>query len=145
VLTSPKTLNGSNGFAINGIDARFFSGGSRNSAGDVNGDGFDDALLGAYFMIRSRSGWGELCCSAHQDSVPTSTKHAQRQQWLAINGIGRRHRSGFVVSSVAGDVNGDSFDDIIIGAKRADPNGHDSVGSSQVLYLPIRGFSATST
>ncbi|CCQ57781.1 Flagellar hook-length control protein FliK [Crocosphaera watsonii WH 0005] len=39
-------LNGSNGFVINGIDSYDFSGTAR-SAGDINGDGFDDILIGA--------------------------------------------------------------------------------------------------
>jgi hypothetical protein len=40
-------LNGSNGFAINGIAAVDQSGCSVSSAGDVNGDGFDDLIIGA--------------------------------------------------------------------------------------------------
>jgi hypothetical protein len=40
-------LNGSNGFAINGIAAYDISGSSVSSAGDVNGDGFDDLIIGA--------------------------------------------------------------------------------------------------
>ena len=42
-----STLNGSNGFAINGIAANDVSGYSVSSAGDVNGDGFDDLIIGA--------------------------------------------------------------------------------------------------
>jgi hypothetical protein len=42
-----STLNGSNGFAINGIAAYDYSGWSVSSAGDVNGDGFDDLIIGA--------------------------------------------------------------------------------------------------
>jgi Ca2+-binding RTX toxin-like protein len=42
-----STLNGSNGFAINGIAAGDQSGSSVSSAGDVNGDGFDDLIIGA--------------------------------------------------------------------------------------------------
>src|SRR4028118_1945299 len=40
-------LNGSNGFAINGIATYDQSGSSVSSAGDVNGDGFDDLIIGA--------------------------------------------------------------------------------------------------
>jgi Ca2+-binding RTX toxin-like protein len=43
-----STLNGSNGFAINGIAQLDQSGKSVSSAGDVNGDGFDDLIIGAY-------------------------------------------------------------------------------------------------
>ena len=40
-------LNGTNGFIINGIDAYDNSGTSVSSAGDVNGDGIDDIIIGA--------------------------------------------------------------------------------------------------
>ena len=41
-----SALDGSNGFVINGIDSDDFSGYSVSSAGDVNGDGFDDLIIG---------------------------------------------------------------------------------------------------
>ena len=40
-------LNGSNGFALNGRDPAGSSGYSVASAGDVNGDGFADLIVGA--------------------------------------------------------------------------------------------------
>jgi hypothetical protein len=40
-------LNGSNGFVINGIDRRDRSGVSVSGVGDINGDGFDDLIIGA--------------------------------------------------------------------------------------------------
>jgi hypothetical protein len=40
-------LNGNNGFRLDGIDADDRSGGAVSAAGDVNGDGFDDLILGA--------------------------------------------------------------------------------------------------
>ena len=40
-------LDGSNGFVLNGIDAGDSSGVSVSSAGDVNGDGIDDLIIGA--------------------------------------------------------------------------------------------------
>jgi len=43
-----STLNGSNGFAINGIRQFIDQGQSVSSAGDVNGDGFDDLIIAAY-------------------------------------------------------------------------------------------------
>ena len=41
------TLDGTNGFRLIGIDADDFSGRSVSSAGDVNGDGFADLIVGA--------------------------------------------------------------------------------------------------
>src|SRR5262249_37624631 len=45
----PSTLDGTNGFIIEGINASDLSGSSVSSAGDVNGDGFDDIIIGAHY------------------------------------------------------------------------------------------------
>ena len=42
-----SSLNGTNGFVINGIDASDYSGRSVSSAGDINNDGYDDIIIGA--------------------------------------------------------------------------------------------------
>jgi hypothetical protein len=41
------TLNGTNGFRLEGIDPDDISGSKVAAAGDVNGDGFDDLIIGA--------------------------------------------------------------------------------------------------
>ena len=43
-----ETFTPTNGFTIKGIDEDDYSGSSVSSAGDVNGDGFDDMIIGAY-------------------------------------------------------------------------------------------------
>ena len=43
-----SSLNGTNGFVINGIDEDDYSGDSVSSAGDINNDGYDDIIIGAY-------------------------------------------------------------------------------------------------
>src|SRR4028119_1242759 len=140
-----SALNGSNGFAINGIAAFDFSGASVSSAGDVNGDGFDDLIIGArladpngisfagqsYVVFGSNSGFGA--------SVNLSALNGSNG--FAINGIAARDLSGFSVSS-AGDVNGDGIDDLIIGAIWADPNGISDAGQSYVVFGSNSGFAA---
>lgn len=42
------SLDGTNGFRLDGIDADDESGHSVNTAGDVNGDGFDDVIISAF-------------------------------------------------------------------------------------------------
>ena len=57
-----------------------------------------------------------------------------------INGEAAVDVSGRSVSA-AGDVNGDGFDDVIIGAPYADPNGSNS-GASYVVFGKAGGFRA---
>ncbi|MBD2534364.1 FG-GAP repeat protein [Nostoc flagelliforme FACHB-838] len=47
LVTFPSNLNGTNGFTINGFAADDKLGYSVSSAGDVNGDRFDDLIIGA--------------------------------------------------------------------------------------------------
>ncbi|MGK7956697.1 MAG: hypothetical protein AB4063_15825, partial [Crocosphaera sp.] len=61
---------------------------------------------------------------------------------FVINGIDSFDNSGYSVSS-AGDINGDGFDDIIIGAYRAAPNGNYNAGESYVVFGSAGGFSAS--
>ena len=59
-----------------------------------------------------------------------------------LNGTDISDRSGFSVAS-AGDVNGDGVDDLIIGARTADPNGQGDAGESYVVFGSAGGFSAS--
>jgi hypothetical protein len=78
-------LNGSNGFAINGIAAYDLSGYSVSSAGDVNGDGFDDLIIGARVPTPTASLCRAKLCSIWQQQwlcCGPGPVHAQRQQRL---------------------------------------------------------------
>ena len=49
--TSPfllSSVNGANGFELDGVAASDYSGRSVATAGDVNGDGIQDIIIGAY-------------------------------------------------------------------------------------------------
>ena len=57
-----------------------------------------------------------------------------------LSGAAAGDRSGYSVAS-AGDVNGDGFADLIVGASGADPHGNNS-GASYVVFGKASGFAA---
>ncbi|MEH1864570.1 MAG: tandem-95 repeat protein, partial [Nostoc sp.] len=140
-----STLNGSNGFVINGINADDFSGFSVSSAGDINGDGFDDLIIGAIYASpngQNRSGSSYVVFGSNSGfDAQFNLSSLNGSNGFVINGIDQNDRSGGSVSS-AGDINGDGFDDLIIGATYADPNGQNSAGSSYVVFGSNSGFDA---
>ncbi len=60
---------------------------------------------------------------------------------IRLDGVAASDKSGSSVTS-AGDVNGDGFADVIVGAYGADLNGSYS-GSSYVVFGRASGFAAT--
>ena len=133
-----STLDGSNGFILNGIDANDASGWSVSSAGDVNGDGYDDLIIGAYRADPNGNSSGETYVVYGGASAPGAggmldLSALDGTNGFILNGIDANDNSGISVSS-AGDINGDGYDDLIIGANRADPNGINLAGETYVIY-----------
>ena len=125
---------GIGGYAINGHTSLDFSGRWLSSAGDVNGDGLADFIVGAYKadagsvldVGRSYVVYGK---TASNTAIELS---ALGTGGLVINGTAASDYSGWSVSA-AGDVNGDGYADVIVGAHQADPNGTSS-GRSYVVF-----------
>ena len=131
------TLDGTNGFTLNGIDAEDGSGRSVSSAGDVNGDGYDDLIIGARYAEPNGENSGETYIVYGGATAPGTDGELNLgaldgTNGFILTGIDGGDESGRSVSS-AGDVNGDGYDDLIIGAYRADPNG-DNSGETYIVY-----------
>jgi hypothetical protein len=127
------TLNGSNGFRI---ELGFYNSdaGHISSAGDVNGDGFDDFVVG-----NSYYGVGSFVVFGRASGFPAVFNPGSLNGTNGFRVVGATDENDSV--SAAGDVNGDGFADVIIGTPFADPNGKDS-GSSYVIFGKA-GFTAT--
>ena len=145
-----SVVDGTNGSVYKGIDAYDFSGRSVSGAGDVNGDGFDDLIIGtpladpngnhnageSYVVFGRSDGFGA--------SLELSDLNGSNG--FVLNGIDAYDNLGSSVSG-AGDVNRDGFDDLIIGAPDAVSNGNRSVGESYVIFgsAPLIGTKDSNT
>jgi hypothetical protein len=134
------SLTPSDGFIIQGDTLIDQAGISVSSAGDVNGDGFDDLIVGApggddggpnsgeaYVVFGKASGFGTI------DLTNLSAANG-----FIIQGDADADQTGWSVAA-AGDVNGDGFDDLIVGAPMGDNGGIDA-GEAYVLFGKASGF-----
>ncbi len=141
--------DGTDGFVIFGVDANDRSASAVSGAGDVNSDGIDDILIGAYLAEsgpRSEAGESYIVFGradgfpagvALSDLFPQSGGDGSRG--VVLKGFMKRDESGAALG-MAGDLNGDGIDDVIIGAPSADPNDFSSAGESYLVFGRANAF-----
>ncbi|MCK5772682.1 MAG: FG-GAP repeat protein, partial [Thermoplasmata archaeon] len=121
-----------------GEDTSDESGNSVSGAGDVNGDGYDDILIGAHYDSDGGSDAGQtylILGKASGWSMDTDLSNAD----ASFIGEDTSDQSGYSVSG-AGDVNGDGYDDLIIGATRDDDGGSEA-GQTYLILGKSSGWS----
>lgn len=129
-----SALGGSEGVRIDGVAGNDQVGRSVAPAGDVNGDGFGDLIIGAadnvYFANSAKS---YVVFGGSALASPLSLSTLDGTSGFRIEPVAAADVAGFSVSG-AGDVNGDGLDDIVVGAFRADPDGKTNAGTSYVVF-----------
>jgi len=124
-LLSAQTVGGTEDakYRLDGPAAADELGFSVSGAGDVDGDGFDDLIVGA------------VCANPAGIPVAGSAfvfSGADGSQLFRFDGSAFDDHMGISVSG-AGDVDGDGLADLIVGAYLADPNGLGNAGSAFVF------------
>ena len=133
-----KSLDGNNGFAIEGTKEGDFAGTSASNAGDINDDGIDDIIVGAPGVNSNGKEFaGETYVIFGSPQIGGDGSHELSQlngsNGFAIKGIDENDNAGYSASNV-GDVNNDGIDDIILSRPEADINGRENVGQSHVIF-----------
>ena len=141
---SLSTLDGSNGFRMDGISHDDQTGDSVSNAGDVNGDGIDDLIIGAFYANSTTNVSGAAyvvfgSTSAFQPSMQLSALNGSNG--FRIEGEDSSGRFGLSVDT-AGDFNGDGIADLIIGSPRSDGDNSYS-GKSYLIFGRSSGFPAS--
>ncbi len=135
VLSLSTLADGQRGFMLQG-QPNDLSGYSVGSAGDINGDGLDDILIGGYDASGAMTTvvFGSTQSGAWGSGTLNLTTLADGQRGFVILG-GKPGGLGNHYLSSAGDINGDHLDDLLIGAPSGYPIVLGSPGGQVTVVL----------
>ncbi len=116
---------------MNGLSSIDWAGWAVAGAGDTNGDGYDDLLVGAPYADKNGSNVG----AAYLLLGPVSGELALSEADAQMPGETAADSAGLAVDG-AGDVDGDGIDDVILGAPGRDQSGTNA-GAAYLLLGPV--------
>lgn len=132
---TPSGINTSPAVILESNQASAGMGISVSSAGDVNGDGYSDVIVGAYAYDNGETDEGVAFVYHGSASGINATPAALLESNQATSLFGRSVAS-------AGDVNGDGYSDVIVGALNYD-NGEADEGAAFIFYGSASGINTT--
>jgi len=134
-LGSGSGLAGSAAWTAEGDQSGAFFGWSVSTAGDVNGDGFSDVIIGAiqYTNVQAFEGRADVLLGSASGLAAGPAWTAESDQASASFGC---------AVATAGDVNGDGYADVVVGAPHYD-NGQTDEGRAFVYLGSASGLAGT--
>ncbi len=145
VTVAALNVNGAEGFVIAGARENDRAGFGLAASGDVDGDGLGDIVLGARFAIPHGSTCSAFDCAPGaayvvfgraRDASPVLLGDIENGApgGLALKGANTADIAGTSVSG-GGDLDGDGFDDVLVGAPGLAPQGAPAgVGKAYAIF-----------
>lgn len=124
-------MNGLRGFALGGIGAE------ATTAGDINGDGCDDLVMGSYFLGKAYVVFGSAFPGVWGTGYLNVASLNGQRGFILDSTLG-----GAVSVAAAGDINGDGFGDLVMGIHNGSPPNRTAAGQTYVFFGSNSQFSS---
>lgn len=140
-----SSIDGSNGFVVQGEAGMQATGVSNDGLGDVNGDGFADFAVTDLRADTANGVASGITYIVYGDGsnfpAVVDLGALGATDGLKVIGAAAGDQAGTDVSA-AGDVNGDGVEDFLIGARYADANGRNNSGEAYLIFGSKTGLPA---